>query len=351
MRKPNPFSSLSSMRKKFFDNFQRPDTEQGLGITPAGSVWDIIRGSFRILANFAYSPPEDPVNYPIASVRMPYEDVEISLSAIDVGSGAALWVTDSGNWWGLGLEEEEVDCNCSFGTQCDRWNQGGLCNRWNVGNCNRFNTRNCRTEECAEWACSAFNAGNCNRWEFAGVSGPFPFFRCNRWNTRNCRSNTCVRNECTRFNSSNCNRWNSRNCNRWTAETCLQWSEFAFDCQKCYPQWIRIIQSINTTISARARFLITKTFTVGTSPFGAFVDFRQTTFLNKLIQSMKIFVNGQNVEVDLFHETNFVDKVEVEEEIFYSATGAAVTTSYGIMVVPSQSGQSNFIGPIEIDKN
>lgn len=66
---------------------------------------------------------------------------------------------------------------------------------------------------------------------------------------------------------------------------------------------------------------------------------------------MKVYIKGKNIEADLFHETNFVDKVDVEEEIVYSATGATVTTSYGIMIFPSESGQSTFIGPIQIDKN
>ena len=357
MRKPGPFSSLASMRKRFSDNFNRPDTEDDLGFTEDQSRWDAVRGIFRILSNLAYAPPEQNQNYPIASVNMPYQDVEISISAISNGSGAALWVTDSGNWWGLGLEQEEVDCNCSYGTDCNRWNQGGICLRWNAGNCNRWNSGNCNRWTCATFnssSCGSWNAGNCRTWEFAGVSGPFPFFRCSTWNTRNCRAwnaSNCSSNACNRWNSRNCNRWNTRNCNRWTDETCNQWFEFAFNCQTCYPQWIRIVQSISTTITTKARFLITKTFTSQPSPFGNFTDFRQTTFVNKVIQSIKIFTKGNRIEADLFYETGFSDKVDVEQEIVYNATGATVNTSYGIMIVPSQNDQTNFIGPIEIDKN
>ena len=377
MRKPNPFSVLSSIRKKFFDDFARDNTSGDLGFSRDGRRWDAIRGIFEVFLGSAFARTSS--DYPIASVTMPYEDVKISISPIDVGSGAALWVTDSGNWWGLGLEQEEVDCNCSFGTDCNRWNQGGLCDRWNVGNCNRWNARNCRTEECAEWACSSFNASNCRswtetrfcavfactRWEFFGTADN-PRFRCVTWNcivpgssfsctggfnTSTCRSNTCVRNECTRFNAANCNRWNTRNCNRWTVESCNRWFEFAFDCEKCYPQWIRVVQSINTTISTRARFLITKTFTIGTSPFGGFADFRQTTFINKAISAMRFFVKSREIKADLFYEQDFTDKVDVEEEIVYNATGATVTPSYGILIVPSQNGQNTVIGSIDIDKN
>jgi hypothetical protein len=111
------------------------------------------------------------------------------------------------------------------------------------------------------------------------------------------------------------------------------------------------LQSVNTTISTRARFLITKTFTAGKSPFGGIDDFRQTTFINKVIQSLKVFTKEKDVSVELFYENDFQDKVDVAEEIVYNATGATVTPSYGILVVPSKNGQNNIIGSIDIDKN
>jgi len=377
MRKPGPFSVLSSIRKRFIDTFNRTDTTGDLGFADDGRRWDAVRGIFEVFGGSAFSSTSD--DYPIASVNMPYTDVTISISSVDVGSGAALWVTDSGNWWGLGLEQEEVDCNCSFGNDCDRWNQGGLCSRWNVGNCNRWNSRPCLELECSAWACNAWNSSNCRSWSFERPcvqwncigwvffgTADNPGFRCNRWicgarasiwtcsggfNSRTCRSNTCVQEQCVRWRRGNCNRWNTRNCNLWTTETCNRWFEFAFDCQKCYPQWIRVLQSVNTTISTRARFLITKTFTAGKSPFGGIDDFRQTTFINKVIQSLKVFTKEKDVSVELFYENDFQDKVDVAEEIVYNATGATVTPSYGILVVPSKNGQNNIIGSIDIDKN
>jgi hypothetical protein len=55
--------------------------------------------------------------------------------------------------------------------------------------------------------------------------------------------------------------------------------------------------------------------------------------------------------VDLFHEANFTDKVDVEEEIVYTATGAKTSPSYGILIIPSSNDQNTFVGPIDIDKN
>jgi hypothetical protein len=192
MRKPGPFSVLSSIRKNFFDNFNRADTENDLGTAPDGRSWDAVRGIFRVFGFRAFSDSL-PQSYPIASVTMPYQDATISADRIDNGSGIALWVTDSGNWWGIGLEEEEVDCNCSVATDCNRWNQGGLCDRWNVGNCNRWNAGNCRTFECTSWnanRCTSFSQlSQCRRWSvFFSTGGTFPREVCTGGWFRSCRS-------------------------------------------------------------------------------------------------------------------------------------------------------------------
>lgn len=348
MRKPNPFSVRSSVRKAFSDFFQRNNTEGGLGITPDGSRWDLVRGLFKVLANRAVSE-SNPDSYPIAAVRMPFEDAEISVDGIANGSGVSLWITDSGNWWGLGLEQEEVDCNCSVGTECNRWNQGGLCNRWNSRNCRRWNSSNCATWNAEVWSTNTYYV--CSKWIAASGSPAGPGapscieYRAVTNRTRNATST------CRTYNSKNCRSYNSENCNRWTVETCNRWNEFAFDCETCYPQWIRVLQSVNSTVTTVARFLITKTFRTESSPQGGLNLFVQDTFINKLIKGIKVFIQGKEVSADLYHETNFQDKVDVEEDIIYNATGAEVTPYYGIMVIPSEYNQNNIIGSIEIEKN
>ncbi len=66
---------------------------------------------------------------------------------------------------------------------------------------------------------------------------------------------------------------------------------------------------------------------------------------------MKIFVKGNSIEADLFYSENFSDKVDVAEKITYSATGAEINTSYGILIIPSENNQNTIIGSIGIDKN
>jgi hypothetical protein len=100
-----------------------------------------------------------------------------------------------------------------------------------------------------------------------------------------------------------------------------------------------------------ARFLITKTFTSQLSPQGGITLFFQSQFIEKIITSIRVFTKGQEIKADLFYDESFQDKVDVEDDIVYNATGAQINPSYGILVIPSQNDPNRFIGPIDIQKN
>jgi hypothetical protein len=100
-----------------------------------------------------------------------------------------------------------------------------------------------------------------------------------------------------------------------------------------------------------ARFLITKTFTSQPSPEGTLTLFFQSEFVQKFITSLRVFTKDNQINADLFYDTVFQDKVDVEDDIVYNATGAQTNPSYGILVIPSQNDPNRFIGPIDIQKN
>lgn len=79
--------------------------------------------------------------------------------------------------------------------------------------------------------------------------------------------------------------------------------------------------------------------------------FFQENFVDKIIQKIKIFTKKDEIKASLFYDLEDQDKVEVEEEIIYKATGAEINTSYGIIVFPSKSNQNIFLGSFRIEKN
>ena len=85
---------VSSSRMKAFLSFQ------DLFQSSFKSSWKNIRGSWSASSNIATTNTGSS-NYPLASVPMSSPNVDISIKNPGVGTGAALWVTDSGDWWGL----------------------------------------------------------------------------------------------------------------------------------------------------------------------------------------------------------------------------------------------------------
>ena len=341
--KPNPHPIPSSVRKKFADLFNRADTENDLGITADGSRWDAIRGVFKISSNRAVSD-SDPSSYPMATVNMPIQDVEISLTDIDSGAGAALWVTDSGEWWSVGLQQEEVDCNCTLNSEC---------NRWNARNCAQWNGQECFQWGCKTWSgsfstgCATWSAANCRFWNSGTFVGSF-FVpgNCSSFNQSICTSLNWSANNCTSFV---CNAANASNCRTFNTQTCNRWFEFTTDCETCYPQYVRVLQSLGSTISTVFSAIVTKTFETFSSP-GGLTLYSQTDFAAPNANSMKVATDQDSLSVEVFSDTDLQNKIVLDEEITYGPTGAVIPTTYGIIINPSSYNQNNFIGEIDIDK-
>jgi hypothetical protein len=88
------------------DNFQRT-TSGSLGTSSSGSAWNAIRGVW--FANGTRGQSDTAASsYPIATVQMSSANAVQNLGTITNGVGAAMWVTDSGNWFGVVAGQETV---------------------------------------------------------------------------------------------------------------------------------------------------------------------------------------------------------------------------------------------------
>ena len=274
--------NIGAVRKAFFDTFNRSN-QSGLGTASDGSLWDAIRGSFNIVSNKAEG--QTPSGYPLASVSMPSEAVTINLKGVTQGSTAALWVTDSGNWYGIGIDQEPVSCNCQ------------TCS--NPGNCSQYS-----------YVC---NAGN---------------YFCDVVGNRYCSAYSSV------CNSGNCNASNSNfTCNS-ASNPCNAFNATTFyscNCQTCYPQYVRFIQSIANTVSQ---------VTIST--------------VASIVQSFKVIISAINpsktsatATVKAYSDTDL--STQIGSDLTYTPTGVAINAKYGIMIKPSTYSQGNTIDEISIE--
>jgi len=379
--KPNPHPVPSSVRERFFDFFNRLNRSD-LGPADDGSFWTKVRGLFNVI-NFRATADSEPEEYPLATQYMPFQDADISVFDIDNGSAGALWVTDAGNWYAVGIDQHPIDCNCDTDTECVRWNASTITGWTTVetGGRNPFSF-------ISSYTCTGGNSftvggnpffvpGNSFttvspvyawRTSTSCVQFDYPGPRCVSWQTNRTRfisrwtlstaynsGNTEYNSRQTRYNSLDCNAnfatgYNAPNfssfINGYNAETCAQYTEFTINCETCYPQYIRIIQSIGNTVSVLFSKMLSPEIYTETSPFGNLTLFKQDNPLAQFVRSMKIFTRGNQITTELYEGDNLENKILIdnEGEIVYTPTNAQVTPEYGIMIKPSDYNQQNFIG-------
>lgn len=90
------------------------------------SGWKTVRGTWTTSGGTATTSSTD---YPIRTVQMTNENVSITLQDPGVGTGAALWVSDSGTWWSVVSKQETCSgCgSCSSYVPYNPCGAGGNC--------------------------------------------------------------------------------------------------------------------------------------------------------------------------------------------------------------------------------
>ena len=329
------FTIAASKAKSFRDTFTR--SNETLDRASDGTKWEespYRRGIWSIVSN-KLSTSESPSNYPVVTVSTAGSDVDISLTGATQGTNAALWVTDSGNWWGVGIDQiTDTQCSCSTcfnnnnniyyfisGYTCaNAYCQGNCatnqCNAWNY-TCNVVNNRYCKT----------YSGGNCKKYgTFKGVYDCYGGFNakvCNAYNAGNCnesyaQQHNCKTSSCATYNYYPCGACTSSayNANNPTPYTC--------NCITCYPQYIRFIRSVSNTVSV--------------------LTFWTT---NAVINSLKVLVRGNQVTTKVYSDKNLAS--QIGSDLVYTPTGVAVMARYGIIVKPSSYAQGNTVEGIEIE--
>lgn len=357
--KPNPHPVASSIRKRFIDFFNRSDTSSGLGRADSGGLWDTISSFvFKVQANRAVTD-ESPENYPQTTITMSEPDVEIYMYDIDNGSAASLWVTDAGNWFAVGVDQHPVDCNCEVGVECNRWN-GSNITGWTTtesGGRNRFTVADgeyCETVQTSSgnqnFRTRCVSSNSCTRYVYnAG---------CVAWQ----RDTFCFQEGTGQYNaptfSTECNtnfsdRWNApnftTNINGYNANECNRWNEYTFNCQTCYPQWIRLLQSVGGTVSTISKTLISQAVSIVKSPNETLDLYVQENPIVNFVRAMVLRINGNQIITETYSDPGAINKIVLEDgDIIYTPTGAEVVARYGIMITPSEYNQQNAVGGFQV---
>lgn len=275
--------------------------------------WKIVRGSWTSSSNTGYSSTTAS-DYPLATVKMAKSNVTAQIETAGQGTGVALWVTDSGNWWGVvSGQASGQDCNCQT---CY------TCNAYAGGNCAAANGSNCSGYTCYGYACAGYTSpciGNCSaccKYSTKGACTGYCGYCCS-WYTY-CNGFYCSSSSCSSYNTSYCNAYN--------AVYCTASSSYSCNCSTCYPPFIRVIQSVSSTVSEIYKWTI-------------------STAAN----SLKVITSGTGITAKAYSDNSL--STQIDSDLTYTATGASITTNFGIVVAPSSYSQGSSLDNFNITTN
>lgn len=376
----------SSFRKRLKDDFSG-SSETGIGTALDGSIWNAVRGQFNI--DGSGKAVATGTDYPIATIDMGTSNVDISVVGSSGGPSVALWVTDSGNWFAVGLAREAVSCNCSqyyntesaycndciyqgyyYNSYCNETSGSGYCIYYTGGNCigfyneyvcNANNAPSCNANNNA--TCKTYGGGNCSGYNATfcsysfysptnkkTVCGVYGGGTCKSYNATSCNAYNTT--SCKTFSAGTCKTWSGGNCNGgFYALSCGLWSGGYFcsgnynssnpvygagtyyyqagpytSCQTCYPQYIRVIQSVANSVTTLTQWTV-----------------------SSIVNSFKVKTSGNEIKVDAFQNSDFTS--QIDGTLTYTPTSVNVETKFGIMISPSSYDQQTAIDDVEIKRN
>lgn len=286
----------SSIANKFTDSFNRANNTSELGRADDGSLWQTLRGAWQISSNTAISNTTAST-YPAATVSVPGRNVTIDMTISGGGNGAGslLWVTDSNNWWA-------VDVFQDVSTTCTTY-------------------------------AAAYNTIN---GTYAYCVVPFYASYCNAWSRGTCNGY----NHAYYKNATYCQAYNFNCSGGWFAYTgCSQYGNgtytyyafagyyFCSSSTTVYPKYLRVLQMVAGTVSSLA-----------------------STFLGNSVgvPSVRVTTVGNQVTAKAYSD-NFT--TQIGTDLVYTATGATLTTNYGIVITPSNVSQGNNVDSLTITRN
>jgi hypothetical protein len=319
-------SLASSIRKKFADNFAiRSNTTGGLGIASDGSYWNSVNGTIQVASGKATATTTPTfggagTTYPMATVNMPTTNNVISITDINPGSSAAIWVQSSSDWWLVDVDEtfNTIPGNTVYGatgtnygatgnfTYASGINYGFVNSNYGpVATGNYFSVTN------YGYAYSVYAPYNpLNIW-YIYVNNSYTYYGSS-YGYGVTGSNYGPKNQ----NYSTGTNYGGVGTNYGVVSSNA--TTYA------YSQILRISKSVASTVNSSVASIVLT-----------------TNSLAKAI-SMKIFTSGTDITARAYSDNNFV--TQVGSDLVYTATGATITTQYGIAISPSAYQQSAIIG-------
>lgn len=225
----------------------------------------------------------------------------------DGGSGSALWITDSGNWFGvLYGRSENTSCNCSQcgnGTySCTGYGASSSCNSW--------------TNNCSSYSCSTYSKTTDSTY-YQSYTGNYLVYFTAYWS-------------CSKYQGSGC----SSSCtggysiSGYVCSTSVQ-NTSDCNCQTCYPPYISVIQSASNAVSEISRWT-----------------------LASMAAAVKVVVNSTTKIITVKPYKDKAMTTQIGTDLTKDVSASAVPTNkFGIVLGPSDRLQGKNVDDFNLGQN
>jgi hypothetical protein len=299
--------------------------------TKRGRSWNFVRGIWGISSSKL--APTSAADYPITVVDALVPDVEITLNDVGQGAGAALWYTDSGNWWGVATKQTSTSCNCStYYYSCNPVYHDGCCAGYEDVTClgdyvqtGYYGTYYCvdtvGIDKCVYDSCAT------QVWKNYNFTFGYTNYQCQGGEVCNYKVWGTVCNADYYTITTYCTYKTIRyvctqgGCGYTTYSTCSGQS-----CETCYPQYIRVIQSVANQVSEIVSWS-----------------------LSAVVRSLKIKTKSKTITIDAYSDTELSSRIDYP--LNYDATTASESTKFGLLAAPSSANESRSASKINIRRN
>lgn len=388
---------LSTKLTNFIDNFyQRSDTTGGLGTSTSGEPWTAVAGTINVVSGAAKASSVPTGNssgsaYPISTVEMGDSDVDIKLKGTNQGSSAAIWVQSSDDWWMASARGvlTEVPGNTNYGAVGSNYGVVGYTWTWAPQGLSTYAYEQFQGYYqysigvwSWDWNYVYVSSTNTNYGRNYSSSTSYTkstnyassgyFYGANygtRYNSKYSIAYTkytwgatayaAITNYTAKTNYA-ASGYNSANAKSYSTDWGNQYYYLASSYSGQNPYWATAYQyfwyNYNATTDVYGA-VGTNYGATGTNAttynFSQYLDIRKSTgsvvstvtsalvSTTQTIGSILISIVGNQITAKAFSDTNLVQ--QIGSDLVYTATGATITTNYGISVSPSDYQQSDII--------
>lgn len=252
----------------------------------------------------------------------------------DGGSGISLWITDSGNWWGVSYGRSvDNSCNCQSCLVCTAYQNNLIYTCIGFGitsySCTAFSgpTYSCggysSFVECNAWLndqiCVAFGGpGNCVAYGYGffctnytgayactgGYTGPS--YTCAAWSAAY---------GCTSFSTA-------------YTQSCIAYGYSLCNCQTCYPPYIRLFQSASSVVTEITRWT-----------------------LASMAAAFKVITNSATKVITIRPYKDVSMTTQIGSDLTSTQASATINTKFGIVLSPSDYVQGSTLDDFNITSN